>query len=101
MAAKKVHKHVGEMDCVSCSKPVPVKESDTGKLIAVCKWCDFENYATKGTIHHKNMMARTRLAPQDPPALPAPPAKPAAAAPAAAAASSGLPSWMGGKPKAA
>ncbi len=79
---------LGEYECWSCGKVAPVKKTPTGKLKGKCDWCDFPNYADPGTIHFKNLMAKTRLIeqpapavdpppkPKDPPAAPAAPAAP-------------------------
>jgi hypothetical protein len=71
-----VHELVGEMDCPSCSKPLPVKKTGTGKLSIRCRWCDYENYAVPGSIHFTKTMTLVRLAP--PAAKPAPEAPPPA-----------------------
>ena len=61
----RVHEHVGSIDCPNpdCKKDTPVKKTGTGKLSIKCRWCEFENYATPGTPHFKNIMSRLRPAP--------------------------------------
>lgn len=81
------HQQIGVYNCWSCTKEIPVKKTDSGKLSAVCQWCDFPHYANTGTEHFKRLMAATRLhtAPEPEPATApktpeaeAPPPKPKA-----------------------
>ena len=65
-----VNETVAECDCPSCAKPLPVKKTPKGKLVLKCRWCDYENYATPGTIHYKNIEGKMRWLTT--PAAPAP-----------------------------
>jgi hypothetical protein len=57
------HKHIGETECGGCGKLAPVKETKGGKMKVDCGWCDYVVYAHPGTIFHKTLMAKVRLAP--------------------------------------
>ena len=83
--ATAVHERVGVMDCMGCGKEIPVKKTKHGTLTAPCPWCDFKNYAQKGTEHYKNLHAKVRLDKPADDAPPAPAAKPPAEPPKPAA----------------
>lgn len=70
--AKAEKQQLGTYLCWSCKKETPVKKSiDSGRLSAVCAWCDFPHYAYPGTEHYKNLIAATT-----PSAAPAPAPEP-------------------------
>lgn len=52
---------IGETDCLSCGRAIPVKKSETGTLDCSCQWCDWPNYAKAGTEAHANLMKRVRM----------------------------------------
>lgn len=67
---------VGEYACWCCKKPAPVKETESGKLMARCDWCDFKQYADAGTVHHATLLGQTKRAePEQAPEAP-PPSEP-------------------------
>jgi hypothetical protein len=81
-AISRAYKHIGTCDCPLCSKEMPVKETEGGKLSVCCPWCDMPLYLNKGTEAFRRLMERVRVAP--------PPAPPAAD-PAASSSSSTTP----------
>lgn len=101
MEMAKMKEQIGVYNCWSCSREVPVKKTDTGKLSAACAWCDMPHYANEGTEHFKNLLAVTKLhrtpAPEPAPALAAKPEPAPQAQPEAPKRRSLLPSFGGAK----
>lgn len=58
--AERPYRLIGVYDCWSCHNEVPVRETDRGTLGATCPWCDFRNWAPKGTEHSKQLRAAVR-----------------------------------------
>jgi hypothetical protein len=53
---------IGTIGCYSCSKEVPVKQSESGTLSFPCPWCDFPAYAKVGTEAHTIAAGRMKKA---------------------------------------
>lgn len=58
--AARPYRLIGVYDCWSCQEEVPVRETDQGTVGCTCPWCDFRNWAPKGTEHNRKLRAALR-----------------------------------------
>jgi hypothetical protein len=54
-------KTIGAVDCLCCSREVPVKKNGRGTLNTSCPWCGFSSYAKEGTEAHKIVTGWVRV----------------------------------------